>query len=179
MTKYSYKYTNAAQRLGKLGVKKSTNTTTAAVTKKLSLSVEKEETVTEISKQDITTGKELPGATLQILDSEKNPILDENGEELYKWVSEEEPHIIVGLAPGTYYLKELIQPNGYKLSEEVKEFTVKDDGTVNKVVMTNEVYDVPSTSVTLGIEYIIVPLVTLITGLGLIGFILIKNKKAN
>lgn len=40
----------------------------------------------EVSKQDITTNKELPGATLVVKDKDGN-VLDE-------WVSTSEPHII-------------------------------------------------------------------------------------
>ena len=101
-----------------------------------------EETVVKISKQDITTKKELEGATLVIKDS--------NGKELYKWVSEKEPYVIKGLEEGTYTLTEIQAPNGYILSEEVITFVVENNGKVNNVVMFNtpevtEIVEVPST----------------------------------
>lgn len=83
----------------------------------------------EISKQDITNNKELPGATLVIKDTNGN-IIDE-------WVSEDKPHYIEKLAPGMYTLTEKIAPEGYVLSDETITFTVKDDGTITKVVMYN------------------------------------------
>ena len=86
------------------------------------------ETGAEISKQDVTTGKELPGATLVIKDA--------NGKEIKSWVSTTEPTYFE-LDPGKYTLTETIAPKGYKLSTETIEFEVKEDGTVSKVVMEN------------------------------------------
>ena len=82
-----------------------------------------------ISKQDITTKEELPDAKLQIKDSQGN-IIEE-------WVSSDKPHYIEKLKPGTYTLTEILQPEGYILSEETITFTVKDDGSITKVVMYN------------------------------------------
>ena len=48
-----------------------------------------EDTKVEVSKQDITTKKELPGAHLKVTDEEGNTV-DE-------WVSKEESHIIKNL----------------------------------------------------------------------------------
>lgn len=87
----------------------------------------------EISKQDITTSKELPGATLVISDC--------NNKEVAKWVSTNEPHFIEALPVTTdsckYKLTETMAPEGYELSLETIEFEVKDDGSVTKVVMKN------------------------------------------
>ena len=82
-----------------------------------------------ISKQDITNNKELPGATLVVKDS--------NGNVIEEWVSTNKPHLIKNLTPGVYTLTETIAPEGYVLSEETITFTVKDDGSVTKVVMYN------------------------------------------
>ena len=88
-------------------------------------------TKVRISKQDITTGKELPGATLQII--------DENGNVVEEWVSTDEAHIIEGklIAGKEYTLKEIIAPEGYEIANEIK-FTVNADGTVTEVVMYDE-----------------------------------------
>jgi len=77
----------------------------------------------EISKQDATTGKELPGAHLELTrpDGTKET-----------WVSGNEPHIIKNLKPGKYTLKETIAPDGYKLSEEIVTFNVDKTGKVDK-----------------------------------------------
>ena len=61
----------------------------------------------EITKSDLTTGKELPGAKLQVID-ESGKIVDE-------WVSEKEPHVIKELAVGkTYTLVETKPADGYQ-----------------------------------------------------------------
>ena len=82
--------------------------------------MENKKTKTSFSKQDATTGKELPGATLQILDKDKKEIKDKDGNVLYKWVSTDKPYIIEGLPAGIYYLQETIQPKGYELSKELQ-----------------------------------------------------------
>ena len=88
-------------------------------------------TKVRISKRDITTGEELPGATLQII--------DENGNVVEEWVSTNEPHMIEGklIAGKKYTLKEIIAPEGYEIANEIK-FTVNADGTVTEVVMYDE-----------------------------------------
>ena len=88
-------------------------------------------TKVRISKQDVTTGEELPGATLQII--------DENGNVVEEWVSTNEPHMIEGklIAGKEYTLKEIIAPEGYEVTNEIK-FTVNADGTVTEVVMYDE-----------------------------------------
>ena len=88
-------------------------------------------TKVRISKQDITTGEELPGATLQII--------DEDGNVVEEWVSTDEAHFIEGklIAGKEYTLRETIAPDGYEIANEIK-FTVNADGTVTEVVMYDE-----------------------------------------
>lgn len=88
-------------------------------------------TKVRISKQDITTGEELPGATLQII--------DEDGNVATKWVSTDEAHFIEGklIAGKEYTLRETIAPDGYEIASEIK-FTVNTDGSVTEVVMYDE-----------------------------------------
>lgn len=90
-----------------------------------------EATKVRISKQDITTGKELPGADLQIIDKDGNVIEE--------WTSTNEPHYIEAklIAGETYILHEITAPDGYEIAEDV-EFTVNADGTVTEVVMYDE-----------------------------------------
>ncbi len=79
-----------------------------------------------ISKQDITTGKELPGAEL---------ILTNDGKEIDWWISGETPHGIENPEDGGYVLTEVTAPEGYELAESIT-FEVKDGETVGgKVVM--------------------------------------------
>lgn len=88
-------------------------------------------TKVQISKQDITTGEELPGATLQII--------DEDGNVVEEWVSTDEAHFIEGklIAGKEYTLRETIAPDGYEIANEIS-FTVNEDGSVTEVVMYDE-----------------------------------------
>ena len=86
-------------------------------------------TSVEISKQDATTGKELPGATLVLSDA--------SGKEVAKWVSTTEPKVIKNLQPGKYTLSETSAPKGYKLTTQKITFEIKADGTVDKQIMKN------------------------------------------
>ena len=88
-------------------------------------------TKVRISKQDITTGEELPGATLQII--------DEDGNVVEEWVSTDEAHFIEGklIAGKEYTLRETIAPDGYEIANEIR-FTVNEDGSVTEVVMYDE-----------------------------------------
>ena len=81
----------------------------------------------EITKTDITDGKELEGAELEVTDKDGN-IID-------KWTSTKEPHKVKGLEEGkTYILKETIAPYGYEITEEIK-FTVTTDKVTQKIEM--------------------------------------------
>ena len=88
-------------------------------------------TKVRISKKDITTKDELPGATLQII--------DENGNIVEEWVSTNEPYFIEGklIAGKTYTLREITAPKGYEIANDVK-FTVDEKGNVTEVVMYDE-----------------------------------------
>ena len=88
-------------------------------------------TKVRISKRDITTGEELPGATLQII--------GENGNVVEEWVSTDEAHFIEGklIAGKEYTLRETIAPDGYEIANEIS-FTVNEDGSVTEVVMYDE-----------------------------------------
>ena len=88
-------------------------------------------TKVKISKRDITTDKELAGATLQII--------DEDGNVATEWVSTDEAHFIEGklIAGKEYTLRETIAPDGYEIANEIK-FTVNADGSVTEVVMYDE-----------------------------------------
>ena len=98
--------------------------------KNLTVEMIDEITRVEVSKQDITTNKELPGATLVVKDKDGN-VLDE-------WVSTSEPHIIRNLIVGeTYTLSETIAPDGYKIAQSI-DFKIKDTGEVQNVVMYDE-----------------------------------------
>ena len=80
----------------------------------------------EISKVDITTNKELPGAELTIT--------DKDGKVVEHWTSTDKPHYIEKLPAGTYTLTEITAPNGYEIAEDIS-FTVLPTGEVQRVVM--------------------------------------------
>ncbi|MCI8465024.1 MAG: hypothetical protein HFI63_04085, partial [Lachnospiraceae bacterium] len=88
-------------------------------------------TKVEISKTDLTTGKELPGATLQVT--------DQAGKVIDKWVSGTKPHRITKLVAGQRYtLTETIPAAGYATAESVT-FTVSDTGEVQKIRMEDDI----------------------------------------
>ena len=89
-------------------------------------------TTVEITKSDITTGTELDGASLKVLDKDGN-IVDE-------WTSvKDAPHVIKRLVVGeTYTLREDFAPYGYLKATDV-EFTIEDNGDIQKVEMKDEV----------------------------------------
>ena len=90
-----------------------------------------------ISKQDATTGEELPDAELVLTDA--------NGNVIDSWTSGITPHKVEKvLAAGKYTLSETMAPEGYEKTTETVTFTVKEDGTVDKqVIMYNKPKEVP------------------------------------
>ena len=111
-----------------------TQTFTAEEGKDTVLSMTDEDTKIEISKQDITTKKELEGAKLQVI--------DKDGKVIDEWTSGKQPHMIKNLTAGeTYTLTEVIAPKNYKVAESIQ-FTVKDTGVAQKVVMYDELLPV-------------------------------------
>ena len=89
-------------------------------------------TTVEITKSDITTGTELDGASLKVLDKDGN-VVDE-------WTSvKDAPHVIKRLVAGeNYTLREEFAPYGYLKATDIT-FTVEDNGDVQKVEMKDEV----------------------------------------
>ena len=82
--------------------------------------------VVDMSKVDIG-GKEIEGAKIQVLDKEGH-IVDE-------WVSEKEPHHVIGLDEGkTYTLTEITCPYGYETAESIT-FTVTKDKETQLIEM--------------------------------------------
>ena len=114
------------------------------------ITVKDQATELVISKVDITNAeKELPGAELQIMDTEgKEVVKTIFGEEL-KWTSAENAKQIKGLPAGEYILRETKAPTGFAVAADVK-FTISDDLTVeNKVVMKDAPTDVTVSKVAL------------------------------
>ena len=89
-------------------------------------------TTVEITKSDVTTGVELDGAKLTVLDKEGN-VVDQ-------WISvKDQPHVIKRLTVGEEYtLREEMAPYGYLKATDVK-FTLEDTAEIQKVEMKDEV----------------------------------------
>lgn len=89
-------------------------------------------TTVEVTKADITTGTELDGASMSVLDKDGN-VID-------SWTSvKDSPHVIKRLQVGkTYILREEQAPYGYLRATDV-EFTISDTAEVQKVKMEDEV----------------------------------------
>src|SRR5699024_1604675 len=85
-------------------------------------------TKVSISKTDITDGKEVQGAKLQIF--------DKDGKVIEEWTSGEE-HLIEYLPTGEYTLHEEAAVDGYIVANDVA-FTVKETGEIQKVEMKDE-----------------------------------------
>ncbi|MFR6161293.1 MAG: collagen binding domain-containing protein, partial [Blautia producta] len=89
-------------------------------------------TTVEITKADVTTGVELDGASLIIL--------NKKGEVVDSWISEKDkPHVIKGLKVGeAYTLREQIAPYGYLRTTDIT-FKISDTAEVQKVKMEDDV----------------------------------------
>ena len=99
---------------------------------KLASEFKNQPTKITVKKSDITTGVELSGATLTVLDKDKNVV------DTWKSVKGEE-HLIERLTVGeTYTLREEMAPYGYLKAEEIT-FTVEDTAEIQKVEMKDDV----------------------------------------
>lgn len=111
----------------------------------LELTFENTPTILDITKVDLTTGAELPGATLVVTDKDGNVIEE--------WVSTEEAHRIIGIELGDYTLTETIAPEGYMVANSI-DFTVEETGEVQSVEMKDDYtkVDISKTDIATGEE---------------------------
>ena len=99
------------------------DTTTTTISDNGTLLVEDSRTSVKVSKVDISDGKELEGAHIQIIDQDGN-VVDE-------WDSTKEAHVTEKLKTGKIYtLRETVAPDGYLLTSDTT-FVLKEDGTVD------------------------------------------------
>ena len=94
------------------------------------LIMEDDITKVRISKKDIATNEELPGALLELY--------DEKGTLVETWVSTDTPHYMERLPIGTYRLVEKQAPEGYGYAEDVI-FRVLDTEEIQTVEMKDGV----------------------------------------
>ena len=92
-------------------------------------------TKVQISKKDLTTNEELPGAELVIK--------DKDGTEIDRWISTNGPHYVEKMPAGDYTLTEITAPTGYKVAESI-DFTVLPTGEMQTVVMKDAREDTPT-----------------------------------
>lgn len=95
-----------------------------------------------ITKKDLTTAAPLPGATIQIIDS--------NGKLAFEGVTDKDGNIrAFKLVPGVYTFKEISAPDGYKLNVEKFTFELFEDGSV---VGDHEIFDERIPNIKTGVE---------------------------
>ena len=154
----------------------------------------------KISKTDIATGKELPGATISIC----NTYTDENGKvklltDQYNndcvpailsdgteatWTSTDKEKEISGLTAGTYYLVEKIAPKNYSTAESIL-FTMTADGKLmdkdgkslanNKIVMSDKKIEDVKTGMEQIYKVASILIVAMLLGFGSYYFLVPKN----
>ena len=102
------------------------------------LLLENSKTHVEVSVVDVADGKELVGATVQVIDGDGNVVKDLEGNDVV-WTSTPDNHIIEGLKTGVQYtLRETIAPDGYVRPTD-NTFTIAEDGKVTyNGTMTHE-----------------------------------------
>ena len=117
-------------------------TSTGTISETGVLLVEDSKTNVKVSKVDVAGGKELAGATIQII--EKNT--DGNEKVVEEWVSAEDKeetadvnegiHIVEGLKTGVEYtLRETVAPDGYTVTADTT-FTIDETGKVTSTSTT-------------------------------------------
>lgn len=102
-------------------------TATPTVTKQLEM--KDTPIIVEVSKSDITTGRELKGAKLEVIDS--------SGNVYASWVTDGKTYQLEAIPAGNYTLRETASPYGYLIANEVA-FTVEETGEIQKVAMYDE-----------------------------------------
>ena len=99
-----------------------TTTYSIQIDEKASVNITNKKTEVKVSKVDVADGKELEGATIQIL--------DKDGKLVTEWTSGKEAHEVTGLKTGEEYtLKETVAPDGYCITAETH-FTIDETGKV-------------------------------------------------
>lgn len=100
-----------------------------------------EPTKVHISKTDMVTGEEVPGAEIKLCSAEeyeKNGVDCKPSKEEWSWTSSNKPQYIEMLPVGDYYLIETVAPEGYVRQTNAVKFSVKEETGIQQVEFTNE-----------------------------------------
>lgn len=96
----------------------------------------------EFTKTDVTTGKEIPNTKVEIYHVKDG----DTSELIFTGITDENGKIIIDdLFVGKYFIVETDPATGYRLSEEVVPFEIKENGEIVKANMTNERIEMPKT----------------------------------
>lgn len=120
-----------------IGIDSSNNKSCIPMTQDEILKIKNDVTKIKISKIDITNQQELPGATLQILNTDGTPVYQDG--KILEWTSTNEPHYIEMLPVGEYKLVETFSPDGYVAVSNEVYFSVKAEEGIQTVVFENDV----------------------------------------
>lgn len=93
-------------------------------------------TVIKYTVDDNGVEQPLAGATLSVVDSNGN-VVELNGEPL-TWVSTTEPHVIEGLAPGYYEIREESAPAGYVNNQGIQSVTLTEESDITKKILNTK-----------------------------------------
>ncbi|HAB9629475.1 TPA_asm: LPXTG cell wall anchor domain-containing protein, partial [Listeria monocytogenes] len=87
--------------------------------------------IAELTKTDVSNGKELPDTGVRILDKDKKIIIEGKTDSQGHFSFENLPR-------GVYYFQEFEAPTGYQIDETPIKFEILEDGEIVKCTMTNE-----------------------------------------
>ena len=124
---------------------------------------------TKISKIDVANSNELPGATLEITNTDTNRVVT-------TWVSTSVPHYLT-LTPANYKLCETQQPEGYELHTECINFTVTAN-QIGVIVMPNQLIPIPDTGKSKSSLVIVLGILFLIVGAAFTTFVVLTKKNS-
>lgn len=102
------------------------HTTVNVAVQNLTITVENDYTKLDLAKVDSSTGENISGAKLSLLDA--------NGKLVESWTSGSTPHRIEKLKPGKYTLREDEAPKNYKIADPIT-FTLESKADVQTITM--------------------------------------------